>query len=104
MKYSNEINKVLLRMRDEDGLDKSEFEYRVLRDLIDDKFIVHSGNSHDDIFYLTDRGRAYLEELKNISDERNSAKFHRWVNTIIAGLSLLTAIAALWLSIMQLTK
>lgn len=55
-------------------------------------------------YEITPDGLAYLENDKDQKRKEKFDNFHKWVNTIIAALALLSAIPALILSIMQLLK
>lgn len=104
MKYSKEINNLLFSIEKSGKIDKSHFDIFVLRDLLKDGYIVNSNDYNDKMVYLTDRGRAYLDSIKDYNSEKLSDRTHRWINTIVAVLSLVIATASIILDIAQLMK
>ncbi len=55
-------------------------------------------------YEITPNGLAFIESFKNQKRQEQWDNFHKWTNTIIAALALLSAIPALILSIMQLMQ
>ena len=53
------------------------------------------------LIYLTEQGIAYIENLLTSETEKKSHNIHEWINTIISGLALITAIIALIVSIVK---
>ncbi len=63
MKYSKETIQILLTMYKTGSVNKNQLSPAVLRELFQDHYIVNSNNYHDNTIYLTEEGRAYVEEL-----------------------------------------
>ncbi len=63
MNKSNQTNKILSTMYKEGKIDKNQISYSQLHSLFDDNYIANSSDYHDNNVYLTDKGRAYVEEL-----------------------------------------
>lgn len=45
--------------------------------------------------YLTENGRAYVEQTLSSEADKRSKKVHEWINTIIAALALIVAVISL---------
>ena len=91
MKYSSKINRILLTMYKSGSVNKNEIPHTVLHSLFQDNYIANSNNYHDTNVYLTDKGKAYVEDLK----KTRNLRIHDWVNTSIAAMSLIVAIISL---------
>lgn len=91
MKYSKETIQILLTMYKTGSVNKNQLPTFVLRELSQDHYITNSTNYHDTNVYLTDTGKAYVEEVKL----NNRRIVHDWINTGIAVGSLIVAIIAL---------
>ena len=81
MKYSNKTNRILKTMYKKGSVNRNQISHSVLRELFQDRYIANSNNYHDANIYITDEGRAYVEELK-------SDKHHFWIPVIISLVAL----------------
>ncbi len=97
MNLSNETNQVLLTMYKTGSVNKNQLSPTALRELFQNGYIVNSSNYHDNNIYLTDKGRAYVEEVK-------SDKLRFWIPVIISIMALLIALASLIIDIYQLVN
>ena len=95
MKYSSETHHILKTMYKTGGLAKTQLPPSELKRLFQDNYITNSNDFHDNNVYLTDAGRAYVEEVK--SEQRRIV--HAWVNTGIAFGALIVAIISLIVSL-----
>ncbi len=100
MKYSNKTNELLCTMLNENGIDKSLFPHDALHQLFSDNIIRNSSEFHNNKVYLTDKGKAYVESVKEEHSEKNFQHVHIWINTGIAAVSLIASIIALIVSLM----
>lgn len=78
-------------------------EDKVIQALLKNKliFIDSSQLYQPKLIYLTEQGIAYIENLLTSETEKKSHNIHEWINTIISGLALITAIIALIVSIVK---
>lgn len=76
MKYSSETNRILMTMYKTGGINKTLIPSAELRRLFQDNYITNSTDFHDANVYLTDAGRAYVEELP---PQTLSAKVTNWI-------------------------
>ena len=97
MKYSSETNHILKTMYKTGGISKNQLPSSELKRLFKDNYIANSTDFHDNNVYLTDKGRAYVEEVK--SEQRRIV--HDWVNTGIAFGALIVAIISIIVSLMR---
>ena len=63
------------------SINKNQLSRSVLRNLFQDSLIANSNDYNDNNIHLTDKGRAYVEEIK--SDKR-----HFWIPVIISLVAL----------------
>ena len=63
MKYSKETIRILLTMYKTGSVNKNQLSPAILRELFQHGYIVNSSDYHDNSIYLTDAGKAYVEEL-----------------------------------------
>ena len=92
MKYSKETIQILLTMYKTGSVNKNQLPTFVLRELSQDHYITNSTNYHDTNVYLTDTGKAYVEEIK-LNDKRYKEKTRRswiqfWIPLTISVLAL----------------
>ncbi len=81
MKYSKKTNQILKTMYKKGSVNRNRLSRSVLNELFQDRYIVNSTNYHDANIYITDEGRAYVEELKTDN--------HRyWIPVIISLVAL----------------
>ena len=97
MKHSSETDRILITMYETGGIDRNQISTPVLRELFQDNYITNSTDFHDNNVYLTDAGRAYVEEVKS----NKKRIIHDWVNTGIAAVSLIVAIISIIVSLMR---
>lgn len=97
MSYSKHTNKILSAMYNHETVKKSCFSVKKLHLLYADGIIENSSDFHDDNVYLTDKGEAYVEEMLENIEEKRSNKIHRWINSVVAVLSLILAVISLLL-------
>ena len=63
MKYSNETNNLLTLMYPDKGINKTLFSNDALQNLFQDGYLINSNNFHDKTVYLSDTGKAYIEQF-----------------------------------------
>ena len=95
MKYSSETHRILKSMYQTGGISKNQLPPSELKRLFQDDYITNSTDFHDNNVYLTDAGRAYVEEVKS----EQQIIVHAWVNTGIAFGALIVAIISLIVSL-----
>ena len=95
MKYSTKTNQILTTMYKTGCVNNNQFSSSDLHSLFQDNYISNSNDFHDNNVYLTNKGRAYVEEIK--SEQKRIV--HDWVNTGIAASSLLVAFISLIVSL-----
>ncbi len=74
------------------GIDKNIFSSGALHLLFTDKIICNSSDYHNNRVYLTDKGKAYVEQLKIERRNKRNRRIHDWTNTAIALAALIVAI------------
>ena len=92
MQYSSETNDLLIAMSENNGLNKSLFPIDVIHRLFDDGFVRYSSDHHDNNLCLTDKGKAYVEEIKS-NNKRYKEEIRRswvrfWIPVAISILAL----------------
>ncbi len=97
MKYSSKTHRKLKTMYKNGSINRNLITPSDLHRLFQDNFIANSTNYHDENVYLTEEGRAYVEEIK--SDKRRF-----WIPVVISILALLIASASLIVDIYQLAN
>jgi hypothetical protein len=97
MKYSSKTTRILKIMYKTGGISKNQLPPSELKRLFQDNYITNSTDYHDNNVYLTDEGRAYVEEVK-------SDKCRFWIPVIISIIALLVAFASLAIDICQLVN
>ena len=90
MKYSTKTYSLLKTMYKGGGVNRNQFPTSELHRLFQDHYITNSTNYHDENVYLTEEGRAHVEEVK--LEKRRTV--HDWINTVIAFGALVVAILA----------
>lgn len=63
MKYSAKTDRILITMYKTGSINKNQIPPSVLCDLFQNNHITNSTDFHDNNIYLTEKGRAYVEEL-----------------------------------------
>lgn len=81
MKYSTKTNQILMTMYKTGCVNKNQFSSSDLHSLFQDNYISNSNNFHDNNVYLTDKGKAYVEEIK-------SDKYRFWIPVVISLIAL----------------
>lgn len=94
MKYSIETNRILKSMYKTGSINKKQLSQTELHRLFQDAYITNSNNFHDNNVYLTDKGRAYVEEIKSEQKDKYHRIVHECFNTAIAIGALIVAILA----------
>ena len=97
MKYSSKTNRILMTMYANGSINKNQLSSSVLRELFQNDHITNSSDFYDANVYITEKGRAYVEEIKS---ERKRI-VHDWINTGIAFSALIVAIISLIVSLKQ---
>ena len=97
MKYSTKTYSLLKTMYKGGGVNRNQFPTSELHRLFQDHYITNSTNYHDENVYLTEEGRAHVEEVK--LDKRRF-----WIPVVISILALLIASASLIVDIYQLAN
>ena len=112
MKYSNETNRILMTMYTNGSINKNQIPYSELHSLFQDDYITNSNDYHDNNVYLTDKGRAYIEEIE-LNDKRYKKEIRRswiqfWIPVVISIIALIGAyrqeLVAIIRAIAQLLK
>ena len=63
MSYSTKTHRILKTMYKGGGINRNLFTRSELKRLFQDHYIINSTNYYDENVYLTEDGRAYVEEL-----------------------------------------
>lgn len=63
MKYSFKTNRILMTMYKTGSVSRNQISTSELHRLFQDRYITNSTDFHDNNVYLTDKGKAYVEEL-----------------------------------------
>ena len=92
MQYSTKTNRVLMTMYKTGSINKNQIPPYVLHELFQNDHITNSSNFHDNNVYLTDKGKAYVEEIK-LNDKRYKKEILRswiqfWIPVIISLIAL----------------
>lgn len=90
MKYSTKTNRILKTMYTNGSVNRNQLPPSELQRLFQDRYIANSTDYHDNNVYITDAGRAFVEEIK--SEQKRIV--HDWFNTFIAFGALIVAIFA----------
>lgn len=77
MKYSTKTHSILKTMYKTGSVNRNQLPISELHRLFQDHYITNSTNYHDENVYLTEDGRAYVEEIK--SDKRRF-----WIPVVIS--------------------
>ena len=95
MKYSSETNRILMTMYKTGGINKNQLSPSVLHDLFQNDHITNSTDFHDKNVYLTDAGRAYVEEIrlddKRYKEEKRRSWIQFWIPVVISIIALIGA-------------
>ena len=93
MKYSSETHRILKTMYKTGGISKNQLPPSELKRLFQDNYITNSTDFHDDTVYLTDAGRAYIEEVKSddkrYKEEKRRSWIQFWILLIVSNLIVL---------------
>ena len=112
MKYSSETNQILMAMYKSGSINKKQIPHSELRSLFQDRYILNSTDYHNNNVYLTDKGKAYVEELESNSqrykEEKRRSWIQFWIPVVISIISLIGAyrqeLALIIQAIMKLLK
>ena len=92
MTYSDETNRILMIMYTNGSINENQFPPSVRRNLFQDHYIIRSNNYHDTNVYITDKGRAYIEEIKQVSkcykEEIHRSWIQFWIPVAISLIAL----------------
>lgn len=95
MKYSNETNRILIDMYKNGSIEKKKIPYFECRSLSQDNYIINSINRHDNTVCLTDKGKAYVEEIqlddKRYKEEKRRSWIQFWIPVVISIIALIGA-------------
>ena len=93
MKYSIETNRILKSMYKTGSINKNQIPHLELHSLFQDDYITNSNDYHDNNVYLTDKGKAYVEEIR-LNNKRYKKEIRRswiqfWIPLIVSIFALL---------------
>lgn len=93
MKYSSKTYSLLKTMYKSGGINRNLITPSELRRLFQDHYITNSTNFHDENVYLTEAGRAYVEELP---PQTLCGKFLDWIKeNVLELIAIIISIIAL---------
>lgn len=92
MSYSAKTKRILKTMYKTGSINKNELPHPELHRLFQDRYISNSSDYHDTNVYITDEGRAYVEEinrdLKRYKEEIRRSWIQFWIPVVISLVAL----------------
>lgn len=95
MKYSTKTYRILKTMYKNGSANRNLFPSSELHRLFQDHYIINSTNYHDENVYLTEDGRAHVEEIKlddkRYKEEKRRSWIQFWIPVVISIVALIGA-------------
>ena len=108
MSYSSKTKRILMTMYKTGGINRNKLPHSELQRLFQDGYIVNSSDYHDANVYITEEGRAYVEEIR-LNNKRYKKEVHRswiqfWIPVVISIIALIGAYRQELVLILQAIK